>query len=61
MSDLLLAIIPDSTNSKVEIQKTLLGIMRELGVSTEGQTIDEPPRNDKPTFDNLTNERNPEL
>jgi hypothetical protein len=61
VSDLLLAIIPDSTNSKVEIQKTLLEIMLELGVSTEGQTIDEPLINDKPTFDNLTNERNPEL
>ena len=59
ISDLLLAIIPDSTNSKGEIQIALNEIKQELGLNT--QSGDSIENNTTPTFDKLTNQRNPEL
>ena len=58
VSDLLLAVIPDDTTSKTEIQLELVDIRKDLGLSTYADVVIPEPEVDNPTYDEKTNEQN---
>ena len=58
VSDLLLAVIPDDTTSKTEIQLALVDIRKDLGLATYSDVVIPDPEVDNPTYDEKTNEQN---